>query len=135
MWVHCEDAAACGPAAGQCWLKHLAHPEAITPRTGPDVPWTAGLKRGARPAPAPVPQAGGAERAYHTVITAAGPAVHWQSRVHYYWFLKQKAACVAGLGVSTCQMGGFTRILHSGAPDDLVGEIPTFVAQPLKDKG
>lgn len=30
-------------------------------------------------------------------------------------------------------MGGFTRLLHSGAPDDLMGEIPTFVAQPLPE--
>lgn len=28
-------------------------------------------------------------------------------------------------------MGGFTRVLHSGAPDDLMDEIPTFVAKPL----
>jgi hypothetical protein len=30
-------------------------------------------------------------------------------------------------------MGGFTRLLHSGTPDDLVDEIPTFVAQPLPE--
>jgi hypothetical protein len=28
-------------------------------------------------------------------------------------------------------MGGFTRLLHSGEPDDLMDEIPTWVAQPL----
>ncbi|KAL6878313.1 hypothetical protein ACP4OV_012483 [Aristida adscensionis] len=28
-------------------------------------------------------------------------------------------------------MGGFTRILHSGSPDEFVDEIPTFVADPL----
>ena len=28
-------------------------------------------------------------------------------------------------------MGGFTRILHSGKPDQFMDEIPTFVAQPL----
>jgi hydroxyproline O-arabinosyltransferase len=27
--------------------------------------------------------------------------------------------------------GGFTRVLHSGKPDDLMDEIPTFVADPL----
>lgn len=27
--------------------------------------------------------------------------------------------------------GGFTRILHSGRADDLMKEMPTFVAQPL----
>lgn len=31
--------------------------------------------------------------------------------------------------------GGFTRILHSGQADDLMEEMPTFVAQPLpRDK-
>jgi hypothetical protein len=28
-------------------------------------------------------------------------------------------------------MGGFTRLLHTGQPDDLMDEIPTWVAQPL----
>lgn len=28
-------------------------------------------------------------------------------------------------------MGGFTRLLHSGQADDLMDEVPTFVAQPL----
>jgi hydroxyproline O-arabinosyltransferase len=27
--------------------------------------------------------------------------------------------------------GGFTRVLHSGKADDLMDEIPTFVADPL----
>ena len=27
--------------------------------------------------------------------------------------------------------GGFTRVLHSGKPDDLMDEIPTFVVDPL----
>ncbi len=31
-------------------------------------------------------------------------------------------------------MGGFTRVLHTGQPDDLMDEIPTFVAQPLPQK-
>ena len=31
-------------------------------------------------------------------------------------------------------MGGFTRILHSGKPDDLMAEIPTVVVEPLPDK-
>lgn len=30
-----------------------------------------------------------------------------------------------------CQMGSFTRLLHTGQPDDLMNEIPTWVAQPL----
>jgi hypothetical protein len=43
----------------------------------------------------------------------------------YHWF---KAARRAPGGD---EMGGFTRILHSGKPDEFVGEIPTFVADPL----
>lgn len=35
------------------------------------------------------------DRRYHTVITAQGSAVHWQSRVGYYWFLKTKRDCQA----------------------------------------
>lgn len=31
-------------------------------------------------------------------------------------------------------MGGFTRLLHSGLADDLMDEIPTFVAQPLPNE-
>jgi hypothetical protein len=31
-------------------------------------------------------------------------------------------------------MGGFTRILHSGEPDELMDEIPTHVVEPLQDK-
>jgi len=31
-------------------------------------------------------------------------------------------------------MGGFTRILHSGRPDELMDEIPTVVVDPLPDK-
>lgn len=28
-------------------------------------------------------------------------------------------------------MGGFTRLLHSGQPDELVEEVPTVVVNPL----
>jgi hypothetical protein len=45
----------------------------------------------------------------------------------YYWF---KRAREAG-GGGGAEMGGFTRILHSGKPDAFVDEIPTFVADPL----
>ena len=67
------------------------------------------------------------------VITAQGAATHWQARVHYYWYKKVRQQCEAERGVD-CQMGGFTRILHSGEPDELVNEVPTFVAEPLRDK-
>lgn len=139
-WVFCGDRALCGDALGQCWLKHLAWPEASNPRRGDDVPWTSGLRSG-RLSPALEgereekrgkggeeeggEEEGGEEeegrgsgsvdgrvdvaagsidessnsdnrrrrRSYHVAITASGPAVHWQSRVHYYWYLKQKREC------------------------------------------
>lgn len=43
-------------------------------------------------------------------------------------YKKRKAECEAG---PRCEMGGFTRLLHSGQADDLMDEIPTFVADPL----
>ena len=184
LWVFCGDEEQCGEAFGQCWLKHLAWPEASNPLTGPEVPWTSGLRSG-RLSPAleeereeeekrkkgekverrrspppssstsvsssslPLPPSTN-RRAYHVAITASGPAVHWQSRVHYYWYLKQKKLCEeeearaneeATAAVSStskprrfrCDMGGFTRVLHdaAGTPDDLCREIPTFVASPL----
>ena len=46
--------------------------------------------------------------------------------------MQVKAQCEAA---GQCDMGGFTRLLHSGAPDDLMEEIPTFVANPLPDEG
>ena len=68
------------------------------------------------------------DRTYHVVISAQGPATHWQSRVHYYWYLKTRKQCQEQ---GKCDMGGFTRILHSGHADELMDEIPTFVAQTL----
>ena len=130
LWVFCGDEERCGQAFGQCWLKHLAWPEASNPRTGADVPWTSGLRSGrlspaleeereekekkgekrgreakvergpssASPSalspPPPLPPSRSRNRrSYHVAITASGPAVHWQSRVHYYWYLKQKRLC------------------------------------------
>ncbi len=48
--------------------------------------------------------------------------------MHYYWYKKLKAKCEAA---GPCEMGGFTRLLHSGHKDDLMDEIPTWVADPL----
>lgn len=45
-------------------------------------------------------------------------------------YLKRKQECEQQLG-DACEMGGFTRLLHSGEADDLMDEVPTFVAQPL----
>ena len=49
----------------------------------------------------------------------------------YYWFKKTRRACQAQ---GRCHMGGFTRLLHSGEPDELLQEIPTVVVKPLQDK-
>ena len=51
-------------------------------------------------------------RLFHVLTTCQGFSNHWQVRVHYYWYVKQRTVCQAqGSG---CDMGGFTRILHSG---------------------
>ena len=43
-------------------------------------------------------------------------------------YKKQKHQCEQD---GECEMGGFTRLLHSGQPDELVDEIPTMVVDPL----
>ncbi|KAI3426134.1 hypothetical protein D9Q98_008513 [Chlorella vulgaris] len=66
---------------------------------------------------------------YHVVCSlGSGIYTQWQSRVSYYWYLKTKAACDAA---GSCPMGGYTRLLHSGEPDDYMAEIPTVVVEPL----
>ena len=67
-------------------------------------------------------------RLFHVLTTCQGFSNHWQARVHYYWYVKQRTVCQAQGG---CDMGGFTRILHSGTADDLMDEIPTVVVNPL----
>ena len=72
---------------------------------------------------------------YHVLLTANDAVyVRWQSRIMYHQYKKIAAdPTLAGA------MGGFTRILHSGKPDDLMDEIPTVVVDPLpkgiKDHG
>ncbi|KAJ9555106.1 hypothetical protein OSB04_009720 [Centaurea solstitialis] len=67
------------------------------------------------------------KRMFHTAVTASDSVYNtWQTRVMYYWFKEMKKK--GGVG---CEMGGFTRILHSGKADKFMDEIPTFVAQPL----
>lgn len=67
-------------------------------------------------------------RAFHTAVTASDSVYNtWQCRVMYYWFKKARESRVGS------DMGGFTRILHSGKPDSFMEEIPTFVAEPLPD--
>ncbi|GAA0174461.1 protein modifying enzyme [Lithospermum erythrorhizon] len=64
-------------------------------------------------------------RMFHTAVTSSDSVYNtWQCRVMYYWFKKMK---MEGGG----EMGGFTRVLHSGKEDAFMDEIPTFVAKPL----
>ncbi|KAK9735947.1 hypothetical protein RND81_04G240000 [Saponaria officinalis] len=69
---------------------------------------------------------------YHVVVTANDtPYSKWQCRIMYYWYKKVK-------DLNGSDMGGFTRVLHSGRVDNLMEEIPTFVVDPLPkgvDKG
>uniref|UniRef100_A0A7R9VVW4 Hydroxyproline O-arabinosyltransferase-like domain-containing protein n=1 Tax=Chlamydomonas euryale TaxID=1486919 RepID=A0A7R9VVW4_9CHLO len=129
VWMYCGDKSSCGLNYGECILKHLGHPEAVAPaKRGSDVAWTAGtLGVNIDGADADT----NVVRKFHIVTTAQGSAVHWQVRIHYYWYKKQKWQCEQDLGVDKCEMGGFTRLLHSGEPDDLMDEIPTMVVKPL----
>ncbi|KAL9233583.1 hypothetical protein vseg_008562 [Gypsophila vaccaria] len=62
---------------------------------------------------------------YHVVVTATDtPYSKWQCRVVYYWYNKMK-------DLNGSDMGGFTRVLHSGRADSLMEEIPTFIVHPL----
>ena len=71
------------------------------------------------------PAAGRPRRPFHLALTATdAPYSKWQCRIMYYWYSKMKEA-------EGSEMGGFTRVLHSGSPDELMGEIPTFVVDPL----
>jgi hydroxyproline O-arabinosyltransferase len=132
VWVYCGDKDACGTQHQECWLKHLAHPDGAAPKArGPQVPWTSGMhlqsvEEEATDKTKPVDAL-----KYHLVMSAQGFVTHWQSRVHYYFYKKIKKECEAH---PPCHMGGFTRILHSGEPDDLMDEIPTIVVDPLPDR-
>lgn len=70
-------------------------------------------------------KSGSSKRLFHTAVTASDSVYNtWQTRIMYYWFKKFQ-------NQPGSEMGGFTRILHSGKPDKYMDEIPTFVAQPL----
>ncbi|CAH2061050.1 unnamed protein product [Thlaspi arvense] len=65
------------------------------------------------------------KRLFHTAVTATDSVYStWQCRIMYYWYNRFKDE-------PGSEMGGYTRILHSGRPDGLMEEIPTFVANPL----
>lgn len=62
---------------------------------------------------------------FHVALTATdGPYSQWQCRIMYYWYKQKK-------NLPGSEMGGFTRVLHSGSPDKLMDEIPTVVVDPL----
>lgn len=64
---------------------------------------------------------------FHVALTATdAPYSQWQCRIMYYWYKKVK-------DMPGSDMGKFTRILHSGSPDKLMKEIPTFVVDPLPE--
>ncbi len=133
LWVFCGDEELCRSSDiyKECWLKHTAHPDAAFPvAKGPSVGWTSGLALSVRK---PVMGKSDEDRSYHVIISAQGTATHWQSRIHYYWYLRVRKECreQARKDGTTCDMGGFTRLLHDNEPDDLMEEIPTFVAKTL----
>jgi hypothetical protein len=62
---------------------------------------------------------------FHVALTATdAPYSKWQCRIMYYWYKKNR-------DLYGSEMGGFTRILHSGKPDNLMDEMPTVVVDPL----
>ncbi|AQK85575.1 hydroxyproline O-arabinosyltransferase PLENTY isoform X1 [Zea mays] len=69
---------------------------------------------------------------FHVALTATDALYsQWQSRIMHYWYKEMRDR-------PGSDMGGFTRILHSGKPDGLMDEIPTMVVDPLpegKDQG
>eukprot|EP00798_Chlamydomonas_sp_ICE-L_P005859 gene5859-6150_t len=146
VWVWCGDKELCKDTYQQCWLKHLAHLQVASPLgSGPQIGWTVGtmdtmdlresfaesvrsaenivaLKFEREPTPKP----------FHTITSFQGRGVEWSMRTHYYHYKKMRAQCRQQLGPN-CEMGGFTRLLHSGAPDQLMDEIPTIVVDPLSE--
>lgn len=67
------------------------------------------------------------DRKFHVALTATDAAYSkWQCRIMYYWYKRMKER-------DGSDMGGFTRVLHSGKPDNLMEEIPTFVVDPLPE--
>ena len=72
-------------------------------------------------------RAGKTNSKYHVAVTATdAPYSQWQCRIMYYWYKKVK-------DLPGSDMGSFTRVLHSGTPDNLMKEIPTFIVDPLPE--
>lgn len=63
---------------------------------------------------------------YHMLISDGGGTYsQWQSRVCYYWYTNAKERH------PDSALGGFTRLLHSGEPDEFLDEVPTLVLDRL----
>jgi hypothetical protein len=63
---------------------------------------------------------------YHVLLPCDGRVYHeWQCRLFYYWYGRIKES------KNPKAMGGFTRLLHSGKPDEWMDEVPTVVVDPL----
>lgn len=78
-------------------------------------------------APDGTERAGKGIQKFHVAVTAtASTYSQWQCRIMYYWYKKVK-------DMPGSDMGGFTRVLHSGLPDNLMKNIPTFIVDPLPE--
>ncbi|CAI7865147.1 unnamed protein product, partial [Closterium sp. NIES-53] len=65
-------------------------------------------------------------RPFHAAMTCDSSGYSkWQSRVMYFYYKKWQREPGGE------EMGGFTRVLHTGKEDELMEEIPTFVVNPL----
>ena len=90
-----EQAVRGGAVAGGWWVGGWMGWVAGTLQPRPSAGGQAGrgreqLRLTLSPLPPPLspplpPQDPSEDRRFHIVITAQGSAVHWQSRVHYYW--------------------------------------------------
>ncbi|GFH15987.1 uncharacterized protein HaLaN_12328, partial [Haematococcus lacustris] len=78
--------------------------------------------------PSPTSKPTSNPRQYHVITSAQGFGNHWQARIHYWWYQRQRQLCQSQ---GQCDMGGFTRLLHSGEADDLMDEVPTVVVRPI----
>jgi hypothetical protein len=126
-WVYCGTPGGCASSPFQsCWLKWQPKPSAPAASRGPEIDWLSG---GLYDKPAYNGEPG-LHKMYHVIVTAnAAKYVGWQVRVMFFHYNKQKAA-----QGPQGQMGGFTRVLHEGRPDELMAEIPTCVVDRLSQE-
>eukprot|EP00887_Chlorella_sp_A99_P000564 scaffold17.g564.t1 len=121
-------------AAGRPWPTDAPCDAIATCPLGPPMPGPPALPR--NPSTAALTRAavaadqwprGNEGSRYHVVITA-GPGVgqQWQARVAHFWHRRLKQQFADG------PLGGFTRVLHTGEGDELMGEVPTVVVPPLR---